>query len=328
MYCPRLEHFTRLNSNGTIGKCGHMVEQQSFESHDEMQNSNWLRKIKKTMEQGVWPAECRRCNESERAKGESVRTNSLDRHKILKNIQDDYLIVGGVLDNTCNSACQTCNSNLSTLIGSLESKKYKRINNLDRFKSLPNERIVELDISGGEPTASKNYRQVLRDLPENIQIVRMNTNGSRMIKEIEQILERGITVIVTLSLDGLNKVHDYTRWPIRWVDYTRNLDAYLALREKYKLLKLDFWTTVSCLNIGNLQEIKEFARSRNVPHDWAFLDKPSVLNVRYSNRFTIRSKTLYPEQIAIDENNDSELDSFMLRQDRLRNIRSEDYLNF
>lgn len=328
MHCPRLDHFVRLNTDGTIGRCGHMVGAKGFASLDELDQSDWLKKIKTTMSRGVWPEECRRCQQSEKSKGESIRTNSIDRHKILKATRPDYLILGGVLDNTCNSACQSCHAGLSTKIGSLEQRDYIRVDNMRVLQGLPLHRIIELDVNGGEPTASRNYKQLLRQLPENVQIVRMNTNGSRMIKEIQQILERGITVIVTLSLDGLGKVHDYTRWPIKWQDYTRNLDAYIDLRERYKSLKLDFWTTVSCLNIGNLQEIREFAASKKIPHDWAFLNQPSVLSVRYSNRFTIRSKKLYPEQIAIDKNNDSDLDSFLQRQDQLRNIRSVDYLSF
>ena len=39
MDCPRLEHFVRLNHDGTIGKCGHMIGGKRFESIDDMHNS-------------------------------------------------------------------------------------------------------------------------------------------------------------------------------------------------------------------------------------------------------------------------------------------------
>ena len=32
MYCPRLEHFVRIEPNGTIGKCGHMTNAKDFKS--------------------------------------------------------------------------------------------------------------------------------------------------------------------------------------------------------------------------------------------------------------------------------------------------------
>jgi sulfatase maturation enzyme AslB (radical SAM superfamily) len=247
---------------------------------------------------------------------------------MLHPIRKDYLIVGGVLDNVCNSACQSCHAGLSTKIGSLESKDYPRVDNYEVFKKLPQERIIEFDVNGGEPTASKNYKKVLKALPENVKIVRMNTNGSRMIPEIEEVLKRNIMVIVTMSLDGIGQVHDYARWPIKWDNYKKTLDAYLALQKQYKLLQLDFWTTVSCLNIKTLPDIINFAKNKNIPHDWAFLEQPSVLSVKYDNKFTRLAKIMSPKEIAVDRNNDKELEDFIGRQDALRNIDVNDYFNF
>ena len=244
---------------------------------------------------------------------------------MLHPIRNDYLIVGGVLDNVCNSACQSCNSGLSTKIGSLETKDYPRVDNYEVFKKLPQERIIEFDVNGGEPTASKNYKKVLKSLPDNVKIVRMNTNGSRMIPEIEDVLKRNIMVIVTMSLDGIGRVHDYTRWPIKWDNYKKTVDAYQMLQKKYKLLQLDFWTTVSCLNIKNLPDIINFAKNKNIPHDWAFLEQPSVLNIKYTNKFTSLAKHMSPNEIAVSEDNSEQLEAFIEKQDRLRNISVYDY---
>jgi len=328
MYCPRIDHYVRLNQDGSVGKCGHMVNTEEFKSYEEMVHSDWLRTVEEKMDKDQWPEECVRCQQSEKVKGKSIRTNSIERHKLLKPIHNDYLIVGGVLDNTCNSACQSCNAGLSTKIGSLESKNYPRVDNYNVFKKLPQERIIEFDVNGGEPTASKNYKKILQDLPANVKIVRMNTNGSRMISELEEVLKRNIMVIVTMSLDGIGAVHDYTRWPIRWENYKKTVDAYKSLQKQYKLLQLDFWTTVSCLNVRNLPDIINFAKNKNIPHDWAFLEQPSVLNVRYTNKFTSRAKQMSPKEIAIDKDNSKELDEFITTQDKLRNIDIKDYFNF
>jgi sulfatase maturation enzyme AslB (radical SAM superfamily) len=328
VHCPRLDHFVRLNQDGSVGKCGHMIHAKGFDSYEEMENSDWMADVRNTMEQGQWPMECVRCQRSEKVKGESIRTNSIARHKMLHPIRSDYLIVGGVLDNVCNSACQSCNAGLSTKIGSLESKDYPRVDNYKVFKKLPQDRIIEFDVNGGEPTASKNYKKMLKGLPENVKIVRMNTNGSRMIPEIEDVLKRNIMVIVTMSLDGIGRVHDYTRWPIKWDDYKNTVDSYQELQKKYKLLQLDFWTTVSCLNIKNLPDIINFAKNKKIPHDWSFLEQPSVLNVKYDNKFTRLAKNMSPGEIAVDGNNDKELEDFISRQDALRKITIKDYFNF
>jgi len=328
MFCPRLDHFVRLNSDGTVGKCGHMINPKGFNSYEEMEHSEWLTGIKNTMSEDKWPDECKRCEQSEHVKNESIRTNSIERHKMLHPVRKDYLIVGGVLDNICNSACQSCNANLSTKIGSLEHKNYPRVDNLEVFKKLPQHRIIELDVNGGEPTASKNYKSVLKSLSGSVKIVRMNTNASRMISEIEDVLKKNIMVIITMSLDGTGRVHDYTRWPIGWDNYTKTVDSYLELQKQYKLLQLDFWTTVSCFNVKTLPDIINFAKNKGIPHDWAFLHQPSVLNVRYKNQFTLKAKGISPNEIAVDVDNTKQLEEFISTQDKLRGIDIKDYLNF
>jgi sulfatase maturation enzyme AslB (radical SAM superfamily) len=304
-----------------------MVNGRGFKTHEDLHNSEWLLKIRNKMKDNHWPDECVRCEQSEKVKGQSIRTNSIDRHNLLSPIRKDYLVVGGVLDNICNSACQTCNSGLSTKIGSLESRNYPRVNNLEVFKKLPMERIIELDVNGGEPTASSNYKKLLTELPENVKIVRMNTNGSRMIDEIENLLKRNIKVIVTLSFDGIGDTHDYIRWPIQWKNYKTTVESYLNLRKTYKHLSLDMWTTVSCLNIATLQDIIGFAKEKSISHDWAFLDRPKELNVRYKNKFTESEKHMFPDQIAVDRDNTAELEAFIEKQDKLRNIDIKDYFN-
>lgn len=80
MFCPRLDHFVRLNQNGSVGKCGHMVNAKGFESFEELEHSDWIKGIRESMSKDRWPDECRRCQQSERVKGESIRTNSIARH--------------------------------------------------------------------------------------------------------------------------------------------------------------------------------------------------------------------------------------------------------
>ena len=339
MYCPRLKHFVRLNQDGSIGKCGHMINAMGFKTFDKLDNSKWLKDIKDTMAKDEWPNECKRCQQTEELNGESIRTKSIERHKILHPRKDDYLVVGGVLDNVCNSACQTCNAGLSTKIGSLKSKNYPKVNNYETFWKLPLNRILEVDVNGGEPTASKNYKKILANLPPNTKIVRMNTNGSRMIQELETILRNRTMVIVTLSFDGTGDVHDYVRWPIKWRNYIKTVQAYKDLQKQYPLLKLNCWTTVSSLNVENLPNILDFATEQGLDHDWAFLNTPDQLNVKYKNKFTISAKKKLmkspyavcrdiSDKLAIGPDNDSILEQFIRRQDKLRKINIKDYLNF
>lgn len=269
MYCPRLDHFVRFNPNGTVSRCGHMVRPPEFADLSEMESSTWLADVKNAMMQGRWPAECVRCQETD--------PNSIRRYSErldAKTEQEDYLQVGGVLDNLCNAACQTCNENLSTRIGSLSSRIFPIIDNFKNFCSLPWDRIVHLDINGGEPSYSKNYRAILEDLPPNLRTLRVNTNGSRVIPKLADIASRGVEVTVTMSCDGVGDVFEFVRWPVTWQRFCQTLSEYKSMP-----VDIDLWTTVSVLNQEDLPNIQAFARSHNIGHSYAYLKTPWQLSV-------------------------------------------------
>jgi sulfatase maturation enzyme AslB (radical SAM superfamily) len=259
-----------------------------------------------------------RCKDAEQVGNKSIRQHYLNDHESNLAKVKNYLVLGGVLDNICNSACQTCNENLSTKIGSLTSKDYIKIDNSSKLDQLPLDRIVKIDINGGEPSASPNYLKLLQNLPSNVTHIRLNTNGSRVLTSLNQLIDRGVKVTVTVSLDGIGAVHDYIRWPIKWSDVERNLNAY----KEMNLYELNTWSTVSSLNIGNLKQIQSYVKQHNIQHSYALLEQPSVLSVKYSNHFTRTADV--PDElvnlVAIKENNDQELQMFIKQQDSLRNI--------
>jgi len=312
MYCPRLDHFVRLNPNGTVSRCGHMINTPGFNSLEELDNSKWLQTIKQQFENNTWPQECIRCKQTENLDQGSIRLNAIKFHQTQQ--QTNYLSVGGVLDNTCNSACLTCNESFSTKIGSLKNKVYPIMDNSDRFWKLPQDRIVHLDINGGEPSASKNYKKILSNLPKNVKSIRVNTNCSKIIDELETVSSNGTQVTVTVSLDGIGKIHDQVRWPIKWEKFYTNLKKYQAMSN----IQLNTWTTVSALNIGDFDNILNFVKEHNLAHSYALLNTPDVLNVKYSNSLTQPHCSVLPGYVAIDRNNQDELADFLHTQEILR----------
>ena len=274
MYCPRLDHFVRFNPNGTVSRCGHMVNPPQYESLEIMETSSWLVNTKELMQSGQWPKECARCQETE---PDSIRQYAIKLHS--QTVQPNYLQVGGVLDNLCNAACQTCNENLSTKIGSLNKREFPIINNIDRFWQLPQDRIIHLDINGGEPGYSKNYKKILANLPPNLKTLRLNTNCSTVLTELGDIARRGIVVTVTASCDGIGPVHDFVRWPIPWKEFYNNLMTYKTMP-----VTLNLWTTVSVLNVDDLSNIQAFAQEHNIDHSYAYLKQPYELSVDNPDR--------------------------------------------
>ena len=320
MQCARLNHFVRFNPNGTVSRCGHMDRPPKFNSLAEMDSSKWMSDINEMFDNNVWPEECKRCQQTESINNTSIRINANEFHD--KQIKPDYLCVGGVLDNICNSACQFCNAELSTKIGSLESKNYIMIDNSNSFWQLPLDRIVHLDINGGEPSASKNYKYLLNNLPANVRSIRVNTNCSSVLTELSDIAERGIDVTVTVSFDGIGKVHDYIRWPIPYNKFIKNLMQYKSMP-----INLNLWTTVNALNIGNFNSILAFVKENDFNHSWALLQTPDPLNVKYSNWLTNSAEVddVLRTQVAVEKDNTAELREFLAMQDANRKINFGDF---
>lgn len=299
-----------------------MVNAPEFNSLIDLDASNWLVNIKEQFRFDSWPNECVRCKQTELSENTSIRLNMVELDKT----QDkrDYLMVGGVLDNLCNSACQMCNEQYSTRIGSLTSRTFPIVDNTDIFWQLPQNRITHLDLSGGEPSYSKNYKHILANLPDTIKSVRLNTNCSTVLTELESLVDRGIDVTVTVSFDGIGSVHDYIRWPITWDKFYNNLMTYQTMS-----VNLNLWTTVSALNVNNIDSITEFADKHGFDHSWSLLDHPTELNIKYKNHLTLTADTKLEgirQFLATAENNQEKLDSYIVKQDQARSIKITDYI--
>ena len=119
----------------------------------------------------------------------------------------------------------------------------------------------------------------------------------------------------------------------------KNVSKYLELRTQYKNLRLNFWTTVSCLNVGNLDNIMQYASDNKIDHAYGFCITPTELDVRYSNKLTVDAKRKLSmsgdkllqsisTKCASLKNNSTELKQFVQSQDALRKISFMNYINF
>lgn len=300
-----------------------MVNAPQFNTFEELEQSAWYHDFISKFESDEWPAECIRCEKSEAAGEKSIRQHAIDEWDKPQK-RSDYLQVGGVLDNICNAACQSCSENHSTLIAGLKGIKVK-VDNSSRLAELPWDRITHLDLNGGEPSASPAYRELLENPPPNLVSLRLNTNCTKVLWDLGKLADVGVHVTVTVSLDGIGQVHEYLRYPITWQKFLINLHIY-----KHMPVTLNTWTTVSALNIGNFNDIVNFVEVHGFDHSWAFLEHPKPLNVKYSNSMTTWAKLTLPESmakfVAVEENNQVELDAYIAEQDRIRNISIKDYI--
>lgn len=328
MFCPRLTHNIRLAENSMFQVCGHMINAPSFASIENLRNSAWLKNTLNRFSNNEWPDECTRCKEIENSNHQkSVREHSIEAHVKYSEIDADYLFVTGILDNVCNSACISCSNENSSYIGKL-SKNVIKINNSNIFNQILADKILVFEITGGEPTFSKLYKETLMSL-NHVKFVRINTNASKFMPEIETLLEKNVEVTITFSIDGVEKVFEYTRWPLKWATTLEVIQKYKNLQTKFENLKLNIWTTLSVLNVNNFSKIKEFSREVDIPMSYGLLHYPSELSVQYKNQFTIAAKHSYPEfdnLVAIGDDNSLLLNTFIKEQDNIRNISIDNFI--
>lgn len=334
MQCPRIDHFVKLhppNPVNVIRLCCHMVNNPSFKDYETMMASDWVQEIRDTFDADKFPEECIRCKISEELNQYSVRQGAIEEHN--RQTKEDYLIADVLLDNVCNLACQFCSPMASSKIGALHSPLYKIHDNTNHFEKLPLDRITQLDMAGGEPSHSKNVKNLLLNLPPNVNSLRINTNCTTFMDEIIPLLDKGFNISMTISFDGVGKVQEYVRWPIKWDKFCSVLYQYKKLQSIYpNNLNLGFWTTINVLNINDFNNMKSFSNSVDISFSYSLLHSPTALNIKYKNELTNKASEdsvlneIFGTQLACDIDNQQEFDNFIATQDSLRGIKISDFI--
>jgi sulfatase maturation enzyme AslB (radical SAM superfamily) len=310
-----------------------MTNPPSFKDYETMMSSPWTQQIRDTLDADQFPKECIRCKISEDSNQHSIRQSAIEEHD--KQTKKDYLVADVMLDNLCNLGCQFCSPMASSKIGALySSSNYVVHDNRSHFEKLPLDRITQIDLAGGEPSYSKNIKNLLTNLPINVNSLRINTNCTTFMDEIIPLLDKGFNISISISLDGVGKVQEYVRWPIKWDKFCNVLNQYKDLQTKYPdNLNLGFWTTINALNINDFNNIKSFTDSVNISFSYSLLQTPLALNIKYKNSLTIKAKEdsiineIFNKQLACDIDNQQSLDNFLSKQDTLRGISSTDFLS-
>lgn len=259
-----------------------------------------LEEIQKEMLTGTKPSVCNQCWKLEAAGKQSDRMIKNNTFDVLvdrdiryvyqdcvegKNKTNFYKIY---LGNICNAACTTCTSFFSTKWGNITGNTksyYLSKEQLDADIDYAN--AVFISFLGGEPLLHKNFYHVLSQLEAHgntkctIDIV---TNVSTIPDQtMLTTLKKFPNLSFTLSIDGLDSVFDYLRWPLQWVEVNRNVEFYKANFTVYANI------TLSNLNIHHLGKLEAWMKDQNILYHVnpvMFPDhmSPSILPVEYKEK--------------------------------------------
>jgi len=115
---------------------------------------------------------------------------------------------------TCNSCCTTCF--LWKFIEKNPEKLLSLKNYENLFKSKSLKKLASIYFTGGEPTLNKNFVNILKLAKKHLPKTALSytTNGvspKLTLKQIDELAKLNIYPHISLSLNGLEKIHDQSR---------------------------------------------------------------------------------------------------------------------
>lgn len=262
---------------------------------EDIWKSDNLIALRKQFLKNERPEECELCWTEEKSNIKSLRQQTQHPRISITTPLLTYLSLK--LSNKCNLACRICSPNLS----SLWQSQFKKLNldlipvetfktiDLDKFtgdrlKSLHklSTDLTTLLIYGGEPLINDEVIDYLKylstsGLSKNIRLT-LNTNGTVYTEEIISIFKTFKFVDLFLSVDDIGKRFEYQRWPAKWEKINSNIINYSKVEGN---IKVEFYPSVSILNILNIEEMLGRLSSYGIPITFNnIIHEPHILSVR------------------------------------------------
>lgn len=280
---------------------------------EEVWNSDHYKEYRRQFINGEMPKTCERCYREESAGIRSPRIGFNEKWfkddvKVAEELPVDIRYIDLRLGNLCNLKCRMCNpwassmwvkdwnevvptakldppnpidaDTLAFMNVMTEWPDYKRTGL--NFQDIAHT-VEEIYLTGGEPTLATSQYKLLdycieHDLAKNIRL-KYNTNLTNVPQKMVDYWADFKRVQLNCSIDAVGERDRYIRYPSNWRKVEENFD---------KLSKLDnvniqIHCTVQALNICVLNELFDFAASRQLAGDQVYLNilnHPSCLNVR------------------------------------------------
>ncbi len=279
-------------------------------------NSEYMKQSRLKALNGEEIKGCEECYRSEKNGGTSLRKDLVEIYEDDDEYNERLKLAsenGGHLNkfpsalelrvgNLCNLKCRMCQPQDSDLI----NKEYKELISIDNSLStiLP---VVDFEISddltnyiqsiknnaseikvirfsGGEPLINKSFYELLDFLIENrfaegIEF-RLNTNLTKMKEDTLEKLSKFKKVTIDFSIDGLESVYEYIRYPMVWDVTKTKLNMTHSFMRKYENIKMNANFTVQIYNIFSMFDLVDFFLSRSMLPILHILQNPSYLNIR------------------------------------------------
>ena len=291
-------------------------------------NNKEMVKLRQDMLDGKWNPICNLCKiredvgqastrqifnhtlgEVEKNTGRSWRTDTAK----ITNFENIFLL-DVTTGNKCNSACLMCNSSAS----SLWAKEQQDITgfawtspNLNWFSEeniapivdqLPNLRAIQF--AGGEPTINDAVTFLLKRVIDQGRSKDITlgfvTNLTGISDEMLELWDKFSSKHITISIDGVDKVNEYIRYPFTWKKVTSQLETLKKIAKKNGNYHIGLSHTITSLNLLSFGDLVKWWEEtqvqdegsgilKSLPH-MQCVNNPSYFNPLYAPR-ALKDKT-------------------------------------
>ena len=290
-------------------------------------NNKDMVKLRQDMLDGKWNPICNLCKIREdvgQASTRQIFNHTLDEvekktgrswrnHKAEITDFENIFLLDVTTGNKCNSACLMCNSSAS----SLWAKEQQDITgyawtspNLNWFKEENIAPIVDkltnlkaIQFAGGEPTINDAVTFLLKKVIEQGRSKDITlgfvTNLTGISDEMLELWDKFSSKHITISIDGVDKVNEYIRYPFSWKKVTSQLETLKKIAKKNGDYHIGLSHTVTSLNLLTFGDMVKWWESqvtdegcgilKSLPHVQC-VNNPSYFNPLYAPR-ALKDKT-------------------------------------
>lgn len=288
--------------------------------------------IREKILQGHRVPECKKCYEIDDNHGHSDRKSmSYDLSSRLKLYSESDLakntkvkFVNLTLNNQCNLLCRMCGPSSSNLI----AREYKELKLYDgqieskqtQFDKIDIDSLQRLLVTGGEPTINSDFLEFLYSLPlekqQTLEVL-ISTNAVILNDRIKALTKKIPNMQFSVSIDGLDELNHYIRWPSDWKKVAKNIEF---IHSQGQLS--NFKTTVSIYNINHLYELYSWIDTHysNIPCGMNFVEQPDhLIPWNYPNRLEIETMLDKIKNLKLYQDNQEFQDSISYIQSKIHN---------
>lgn len=180
------------------------------------------------------------------------------------------LACGMYITNMCNLKCRICNVWLEPEKCTIDFAVYSQI-----IKDLKTLGCYYFSISGGEPLLVKDIVVRLTFAKKNLPYVHLVSNGINIDKELAKLLAKTGLDEISISIDGMAKVHDSLRGMDGAFDLAiRGIDN---LKKHAPNISIVINSIISPDNIGELYKVVDLVRDLGLYHKFQPLNEHPIL---------------------------------------------------